>query len=59
MSAPEPTRTAPFLAVATRAMELGCVPQFDPAANDIVLHPFLKPGNWRIGVVIKPVKVAA
>lgn len=56
---PAPARATPFLAVATRAAELGLIPQYERDASEIVYLPFLKPGNWRIGVVIKPEKVAA
>jgi hypothetical protein len=51
--------TSAFVDVATRAMELGAIPQIDAGTGQVVLLPSLLPGNWRIGVLVKPQRIAA
>lgn len=43
----------PFIDVAREAVELGAIPQFNPATGVIELHPLRLPGWWPIGVVVK------
>lgn len=49
----------PFVEVAERAVELGSVPQICRESGAVILHPFVRPGNWRIGVVVKSQRKAA